>query len=123
MTQGRRVRDHVREGQLTAAQARAAVQGRLDFQRLARREHPETSRQAAKEIAPTLSILRTEALRLVKAHPGSTASELAEYDGHRDTRRIPRRLPGLERQGLIKRGPARACRVTGRQATTWEVEA
>ena len=86
---------------------------------LARRENPETSKQAARAIAPSLGTLQARVLALVKAAPGSTGSELAHGAGDGDPRHVNRRLGELAAAGEIRRGEARACKRTGRSATTW----
>jgi hypothetical protein len=87
--------------------------------RLARSDGPETSRAAARQVAPKLSGLRARVLDLVREHPGCTATELAHHAGDGDPRRVNRRLPELVRDGLLVRGPARPCLITGLKAHTY----
>jgi len=80
-----------------------------------------TSKEAARAIAPYLAGLQQHATELIARHPGKTARELAELDPlcAKDPRVINRRLAEVERRGLVSRGSARVCAVSGRQATTW----
>lgn len=58
-------------------------------------------------------------LAMVKQLPGATSKELAKrfkVDRHM----VGRRLPDLRSMGLVKNGPARACKVNGNKAVTWE---
>jgi predicted transcriptional regulator len=86
---------------------------------LSRAADPETSHLAADEIAQSLSRRQQTALAVVIRWPGRTVSELSELNDCRDPRTIGRRLPELERQGLVRREDARECRITGRLAHTW----
>lgn len=54
----------------------------------------------------------------LQRNPGSTSAELAkEMEGDRY---IPsRRLPELERDGLVRRGTVRVCRVTKNRCLSW----
>lgn len=63
------------------------------------------------------------ALHAVRGHPEATASELALAMGETDSRHIGRRLSDLARRGLVTKGPARRCNVTGRKAAVWSVAA
>jgi len=54
----------------------------------------------------------------LRRNPGLTSAEIANLMG--GDRYIPsRRLPDLERAGLVKRGRARTCAVTKSQCITW----
>lgn len=86
---------------------------------LVRSCHPETSREAAQHIQSKLRETQLRALKFVRESPGSTANELAVIANDRDNRKIGRRLPELERMGLIERGDPRPCEVTRRNATVW----
>jgi hypothetical protein len=88
---------------------------------LARRTHPETSKQAASEVMPNLQPLRERAYNAVAQHPGLTYSELSEALQMRDPRSIGRRLPELEKEGLLRRGDPRHCEITGKRAATWYI--
>lgn len=76
----------------------------------------ETSVEAFTRVTPELSQRRKEALAAVRAQPYSTARELEDATGWR---KINARLIELERLGLIVRGAARQCAVTGFAAVTW----
>lgn len=51
--------------------------------------------------------------------PGRTSRELAKLLGM-DRHEVARRLPDLEKAGLVCKGPARVCREGGTMAVTWE---
>lgn len=88
----------------------------------ARRTDPEPSHDAAGALVASGALGRQQAavLARVARSPGSTSHELAA--GNAAARyMIARRLPELARLGLVLRGSARTCRVTGRTATTWRV--
>ena len=70
--------------------------------------------------AVDLPARQAEAYESLRARPGLTARELEEYTGQRG---VWRRLSELEDLGLVSAGEPRACRVTGRRATPWMVEA
>jgi len=88
---------------------------------LAARSDPATSHIAAREITMSgaldsqkravLDLLRIQ-LRPV------TSAELAAAGGL-DRYMVARRLPDLNRDGLVSRGSARRCDSTGRLAITW----
>lgn len=87
----------------------------------ARRTDPGTSHEAARSVEESgaASDQRARCLLAVRAHPGSTAAEIAAILGME--RHAPsRRLPELRAAGLVKNGPARICRVVGRSSVTWE---
>ena len=91
----------------------------FDAKFLVRHGHPDTSREAAETFAPKQRQSQMRALGYVSENPGSTANELAKVAGDRDIRKIGRRLPELERFGLVRRGEPRPCKVTNRNASTW----
>jgi DNA-binding MarR family transcriptional regulator len=88
--------------------------------KLARTSDPATSKAAARHIVGRLKARQSAALQAVRDWPGQTATELAEACGIFDPRIFNRRLPELEKLGMVERGPARGCRVTGRLAATWK---
>jgi hypothetical protein len=120
MAQGRQITlwdDFVRRG----IAAQEAVDEILVRTR-ARTTDPEPSHVAARDLVASGELGRQQALALdlVRRRPGLTSHELA--DGNVTLRYcLARRLPELARPPLmlVKRGPARPCRVTGRLATTW----
>ena len=85
---------------------------------LARRRDPATSGEAALAIAPFLKGLRLLAAQLVARRPGRTANELVNDLPRAES--IRKRFTELERLGVIKPGPVRRCRITGKKARTWE---
>jgi predicted transcriptional regulator len=85
---------------------------------LARRTDPATSKAAAAAIVPKLGELQRAVLEAVRLYPGRTRNELARiHDWHPSE--VSKRLPELERQGLVTRGPERVCTATGRACATW----
>lgn len=82
---------------------------------LARPSHPETSKEAAVEIAKDLPEREARTLARVRAFPGMTASEL-DYNGPRV---YGKRLSALLRRGLIRKGESRICTQTRFKAATW----
>lgn len=91
-------------------------------QPIARRSDPVTSQEAARSI--TDSGVRGEqhriVLDLVKHHPRSTSLELARH-GDIDRYIVARRLPELEKAGLVRKAEIRICRIGSRNALTWEI--
>ena len=88
---------------------------------LARRNDPETSRQAASKIASCSAQLAAAAAELVRKHPGRTGAELDRIAGCEVKRTISKRLAdAADKFRLITRGPKRQCSVGGNEALTWE---
>lgn len=87
---------------------------------LARRDDPITSQRAAREIESSgkADIQRRKVLTAVQSFPGKTSAELAPLAGL-DRYACARRLPELERSGLVRRGEARICQAHGTAAMTW----
>lgn len=93
-------------------------------QPIARNSDPVTSHIAAEDI--TASGLRNsqkaEVLRWLKdSREAPTSAELAHRSGL-DRHMVARRLPDLERDGLVRKGASRDCGVSNRPAVTWEVQ-
>lgn len=89
---------------------------------LARAEHPSTSHEAAAIIVDSLGELHRWTVECVTLSPGLTAKELAmKYCPPEDERKIGRRLPEVERLGLIRRGAIRRCTASRSHANacTW----
>lgn len=86
---------------------------------LTRTTHPETSRLAAEEVVGSVALQVFVAVRCVMKSPGSTARELDKEYCPNGERQIGKRLDGAARDGLIKRGESRRCKVSGRLAQTW----
>lgn len=87
---------------------------------LSRRTDPLTSYIAAEQLGRSgrWAGQKSIVLAALKCHPGATSAELARAIG--GDRYVPsRRLPDLERDGLVTRGPARLCRVTHQRCITW----
>ena len=93
--------------------------GELSAKKLARRTDPETSKEAAERIKPHLGELHRWAQSCVQEAPGLTQRELGAKFCATDPRRIGRRLNECELLGLVKRGVARKCSISGRMADTW----
>ena len=92
----------------------------------ARRTDPPSSHEAAARVeASGIGARQAEyVLWLVRAYPGCTSGELSFNDISIDRYQISRRLPELERAGLIWRSGPRVCRALGsRQMTWWPVQA
>jgi hypothetical protein len=96
--------------------------------RLARGSDPESSKLAAEEIIDSggHTAQKQFVLRALSMHDGATARELAKYMAtlvERDINAlvhvIGRRLPDLEKDRRVRRGPQRTCVVGKRQALTW----
>lgn len=85
---------------------------------LARTEHPETSKRAARELMPKVGSAMAKALRLLQENPGSTASELDAVAGT-PAGSIRKRLNDLRERGLSFTKGSRRCHITGRQAQLW----
>jgi hypothetical protein len=86
---------------------------------LARSSDPATSQDAGVAIAPYVADLQVWTGDCVRKSPGLTARELAQIYCPTDPRKLGRRLAECERLGLVRRGEARACSVSGRHAETW----
>ena len=87
---------------------------------IARKSDPVESHLAAEEI--TISGYRQKmaciALKLVIDNPGLTSNELEKLSGFTDGK-IRKRLPELERDGLVKRGESRRSTVSNKVCCTW----
>ena len=88
---------------------------------ISRQTDPASSHAAAQETERTgRRAGQSEAvLEMVKRHPRRTALELSRLS-RLDRYTVSRRLPELERRGLIRRGLIRDCTVNGRPMLTWE---
>jgi hypothetical protein len=89
---------------------------------LSHRADPDTSRQAADKLQESgrLTGQRKAVLDGLRQHDGSTSAELAHAMGC-DRYLTARRLPDLAREGHVRQGPARTCRVRGSECVTWWV--
>lgn len=92
---------------------------------LARGTDPESSHQAGDHLTDSglRAVQKHQSLQAVKQFPGKTSRELAALiGGNTETRYIlARRLADLEHDGKVRKGPARACTVSGHQAVTWHL--
>jgi predicted ArsR family transcriptional regulator len=92
-----------------------------DYSRpLARRTDPESSHIAARRMVESgaQGDQQQITLVLVRKYPNRTSDELAAL-GSLDRYQLARRLPELERSGLVERGAMRKSDTTGRPACTW----
>lgn len=92
--------------------------------RMARRTDPAPSHAAARHMIDSgkLTDQQQKAFDLVKRFPGCTSDELAEK-GDIDRYQLARRLPELERDGLVWKGDERVSTVGGRMGCTWHPRA
>lgn len=92
-------------------------------QTLFRNTDPETSRLAAEDLTRRgkRGHQKQQILSYLKTCVGyETSAEIARW-GQMDRHMVARRLPDLERDGLVERCGLGECRVTGHQAVTWRV--
>lgn len=85
----------------------------------ARNTDPTTSHEAADYMAESgkQAFQQNLAVLAVKAYPGHTSLEIAQ--AKRQCRfMLARRLPECEERGLVCRGPARKCAVSGRDVVS-----
>ena len=83
----------------------------------ARKDHPDTSHEAAKNIK--LGKDMRFALDAISAHPGRTAGELDYLFRCTTGGKIRKRLNDLRLVGKARKGEKRKCSITGRTAYTW----
>jgi len=91
-------------------------------QPLTHRGDPQTSREAAEHLRRSgrLGAQQQAVLEALRQRDGSTHAELSEAMGiHCLT--PARRLPELERMGLVRKGSARVCRIKQSRCCTWWV--
>ena len=89
---------------------------------LARHDHPATAHAAGEAIRPHRATIWTQVLVALRDGAGPderTAREMAKYNDLPHS--VHKRLPEMERRGLITRGETRRCVVSGRNATTWRL--
>jgi hypothetical protein len=86
----------------------------------ARNTDPATSHHAARFIVSSgkAAAQQTLTAAAVRAHPGHTALEIAEKL-RMDRYMLGRRLSECEKAKTVRRGQARTCTISGRQAHTW----
>ncbi|MBI1373327.1 MAG: winged helix-turn-helix domain-containing protein [Phycisphaera sp.] len=82
-----------------------------------RTSDPPTSALAGREmeVGGAAKQQRAMCLAALVKTPGATAREIEDCIGIK----AHKRLPELRADGLVCNGPARTCRVSGRQAITW----
>jgi hypothetical protein len=87
----------------------------------ARNTDPVTSKIAAEQFP--MGKRQLQVLIAARQRPFSTAAELGSFfqaETGLSSETPHKRLPELERKGLVRRHRARRCRVTGRLAIVWE---
>lgn len=86
----------------------------------ARATDPQTSHEAADFMTASGKRAAQQELtaKAVEQYPGHTALEIATRF-RMDRYMLGRRLSECERDGTVKRGPARMCKVSKRNAHTW----
>jgi len=93
-----------------------------DARTLARARDPNTSKDAATAIAQKdLPRLQTWALAIVRDFGPGTSFEMSKAAGQATNHRLSRRLPELERKGLVQRLAPRTCAVSGKAAAVWNL--
>ena len=91
-----------------------------EAKRLSRKTDPASSAEAAEKLVASgaHASQKQRTLAALAKHPGSTSAELGTIMGV--SRHVPaRRLPDLERDGLVRRGKMRKCIEHGTTAVTW----
>lgn len=88
----------------------------------ARPSDPVSSHVAAQGAAEFAAAHRLAILKLLSAHPSSTAQELATHSDL-DRYQIGRRMVELERRGQITRDGIRTCSIGHKVATAWSLVA
>jgi hypothetical protein len=86
----------------------------------ARNTDPATSHEAAEHVIASGKRAAQQRMTAVavESYPGLTSLELSRK-AKIDRYVLARRLSEVEKDGLIKRGVARTCTVSGRSAVTW----
>jgi hypothetical protein len=96
------------------------IEPESEAETLARTSDPETSRSAARKIAPNAHQLAVQAAELVQKNPGLTGAELDRLAGCEVKRTVSKRLAdAADKFGLVTRGPKRQCTIGGNEALTW----
>jgi hypothetical protein len=109
-----------------ASVAQIEAQTKQVHRELARHSDKPTSHQAATELdLPKAQRMALSAARaLLTTEPDVTANEIAEYAADAFSVRsetVRKRCHELVTAGLFIEGPPRACRVTGKNATTYHL--
>jgi predicted transcriptional regulator len=87
---------------------------------LTHRGDPQTSYEAAESLKRSgrLAAQQQAVLEALRECDGATHAELGRFMGC-DWLVAARRLPELERAGLVRKGAARLCGIKGSRCTTW----
>jgi hypothetical protein len=97
---------------------------------MSRRTDPATSHQAAEKLTGKglKASQQKQICFLVRQFPNRTYRELFDVDQGRHDKafheavQLNRRLPELEAKGMVHRGAARKCRISGNSASTWSID-
>lgn len=91
-----------------------------EARKLARRNDPETSHEAARRHVESGRLREAQArvLRSVSEHGGSTYAEISVYAGL-ELPEAARRLPELEGRGFVHAIGKRVCRIKGTECRLW----
>lgn len=92
------------------------AQRHIDFDTLARRSDPQTSKDAAAMVRETLGKRCAECLRIVRENPGITGAEVGLI-----SEQARKRLGEVEARGLIRRGEVRVSANSRCASVTWHV--
>lgn len=84
----------------------------------ARNSDPFTSHEAAAFMADKRAAQQAITAKAVEQYPGLTSLELSRRS-RVDRYTLARRLSECEEVGMVRRGQARRCSVSGRTALTW----
>lgn len=92
--------------------------GQIDYPPVARNDDPETSHDAAEAVTGSggRQRLSQRVLECIQQSPGLTAGEIEDAT---HIKGAWKRVSDLRNLGLIKAGPARTYRPTGRHQLTW----
>lgn len=96
----------------------APVLPKAEPRKMARKTDPQTSHDAAEELAPKLAGVQIAVLAAIQDWPNKTSRELAEKLGW-ETGAVNKRTSELEAAGCIKRHEERRCSISGKKAATW----
>lgn len=97
----------------------------FEARQMSRHSDPETSKEAAIRHVGQSALNRERCVDAVyalyrKEDGGPTAAEVADWCKDFDAFEANRRLPDAEKQGQVKKGAARKCRVKGTKCCSWE---
>ena len=88
---------------------------------VAAKDDPGTSQAAGESVTGSgkREGQQMAALALVKRYPGCTSLELARKGGTLDRYVLARRLPEIEKGGLVYQSTPKVCGISGYKAVTW----